>query len=239
MAKPINWNDLKITQSELDNLLDLDFISTWAIELSRVFILHKFKSIKSLFVTEISALFLSLLLFVPLNLIFFRHWEVLENNTNGFVLVLAIAISFSILVLVVLNFYLWHRAKGFKSLALILEKINDYNDLIERLKFITEINNFNCLKSSQNRLLNTEIKPALRLTKNSLINSAELEKFIQKNQQIRSDRYQIFANLEENLIQFLSLADQNTNSEDRQLLTEVIQIGLSVHQELRKIQTLR
>jgi hypothetical protein len=245
MKKPINWDELKIDDSELDNLLDLDLLSTWAIELSRVFILHKSQYIKSLFATEASAFFLGLLLFVPLNLIFFRHWEFLQNNTNGFVLVLAIAILLSILILGFLNYYLWYRAKQIKSLAVILEKISDYNHLIAQLKFISKINNLNSSRSKENQFLDknvnlsSEITTALKITKNSLIKSIELEEIIKQNKQIGSDRYQIFANLEENLIQVLSLADKNTNSEYQQLLTEVIQIGLSVHQELRKIQTLR
>ena len=53
-----------------------------------------------------------------------------------------------------------------------------------------------------------------------------------------SDRYQLFANLEDNLIQFLSLPNNHDHSEYQQLLIEAIQIGLSVHQEVRKIQTL-
>jgi hypothetical protein len=169
----------------------------------------------------------------------------LENNTNGFVLVLAIAILLSILILGFLNYYLWYRAKQIKSLAVILEKISDYNHLIAQLKFISKINNLNSSRSKENQFLDknvnlsSEITTALKITKNSLIKSIELEEIIKQNKQIGSDRYQIFANLEENLIQVLSLADKNTNSEYQQLLTEVIQIGLSVHQELRKIQTLR
>ncbi|MGK7934384.1 MAG: hypothetical protein AB4206_01020 [Xenococcaceae cyanobacterium] len=65
-----------------------------------------------------------------------------------------------------------------------------------------------------------------------------MEKIINLNQENISDRYQLFTNLEDDLVQFLSSSNDSHYSEYQQLLTEVIQIGLSVHQEVRKIQTL-
>ena len=241
MRNSVNWDELRITQSELDNLWELDLFSSWAIDLSRVLILYKRQELKSLLITEISILFLSLVLFFPLNLIIFRHLGFLANNLSGFIGILAIAIIFSAALLLFLNYYLWLRAKKIKNLTIILDKIDRYNQLINNLQIITQINHLNRTDFSdgENELeLSSEIKTALGSTKTSLIKSIEIEKIINLNQQFPSDRYQSFANLEDNLIQFLSLPNHNSHSEYQQLLTEAIQIGLSVHQEVRKIQTL-
>ena len=241
MRNSLNWDELKITQSELDNLWELDLFSSLAIDLSRVLILHKRQELKSLLITEISILFLSLVLFFPLNLIIFRHLGFVANNLNGFIGILAVSIISSAALLLLSNYYLWLRAKKLKSLTIILDKINQYNQLINNLQIITQINhlNYTDFSNSKNELeISSEIKTALGFTKVSLIKSIEIEKIINFNQQIPSDRYQLFANLEDNLIQFLSLPNNHDHSEYQQLLIEAIQIGLSVHQEVRKIQTL-
>ena len=91
----------------------------------------------------------------------------------------------------------------------------------------------------------SELKTALNLTKNSLLKSIELETFLDHHQ-IKSNyasvsfknRYQLLANLEHNLIN-LSLPETDSHQEYQQLLNEAVNIGLSVHQEMRKITTIR
>ena len=242
MRNSINWGELTITQSELDNLWELDLFSSCAIDLNLLLILRQRQYFKSFLFTEISVLFLGLVLFFPLNLIMFRNLAFLSNNTVGFLLILAIAIIFSAALLLLFNYYLWLRAKKLKSLTIVLDKVNQYNQLIDNLQIITQINHLNPTDgrpNQQNLEISSEVKIALELTKVSLLKSIEIEKVIYSNQQITRDRYQLFANLEDNLIQFLSLPQNNSHNEYQQLLTEAIQIGLSVHQEVRKIQTLR
>ena len=41
MNKPVHWDKLKITQAELDDLLNLDLLSSWAIDLNRILVQHK------------------------------------------------------------------------------------------------------------------------------------------------------------------------------------------------------
>jgi hypothetical protein len=241
MKITVNWDEIQIKQAELDSVFHLNLFSTWAIDISRLILLHKRKYLKSVLITEISLLFLGLLLFFPVNLILLGNLNLLTNNISGFILIVAIAIVFSTILLLILNYYLWQKAKNLKSLTLILEKINDYNCLIDNLKIITELNSLNSTNEvAQNNLnLSSEIKTALTLTKDSLIKSIELEKFINRNRTIRRDSYQLFNNLEENLIQFISLPHHNLNNDYQKALGDIIQIGLSVHQEIRKIQTLR
>lgn len=89
------WNKLQIDRLELDELLELDVLSTWAITMVRVFMLRQKAYYLSFLLTEASFLFLILLLLFPLNLIVFRNLELLENNTSGFLLVLLSTIVLS------------------------------------------------------------------------------------------------------------------------------------------------
>lgn len=243
----VNWAELKISQSELDEIFELDILSTWAIDLGRVLILKKSEYRQSLLFTQGSILLTSLLFFCPINLIVFRNLSWLDNNFRGLILVFLSAGILSILLAILFNYYLWQKAKKLKVLATLLAKINQYNHLIDNLQLFAELNilsdqNASNLDNTRNILFNaqseTELKTALGLTRNSLIKSVELEKIINQNQQIKGDRYLLLANLENNLVNFVSLPQETSNDEYQQLLTEVVDIGLSVHQEIRKIQTL-
>ncbi len=241
MSITINWSKLKITQTELDNLLNLDLFSSWAIELNYILRQHKRQYFRSFLITELSGLFLGVILFFPLNLLIFRKLEILANNTGGFILILGLSLLTATLVLFILNYYLWLRAKKLKKLAVILDKIEQYNQLIDNLNLVDRVNSLNYSEYKQNPISSQKlsaIKAALNLTKSSLLKSVDLEKIINLNQENISDRYQLFTNLEDDLVQFLSSSNDSHYSEYQQLLTEVIQIGLSVHQEVRKIQTL-
>ena len=241
----VNWEELKISQAELDEIFELDILSTWAIELGRVVILKKPEYLKSLLFTEGSILLINLLFFFPINLIIFRNLGWLENDFSGLTLVLISATVLSILLAILFNYYLWHKAKKLKVLATLLAKIAQYNRLIDNLQLFAELtylttsNPDNTQKIIYNSQSEAELKTALSLTRNSLIKSIELEKIINQNQQLKGDRYLLLANLEHNLINFVSLPHDTSNDEYQQLLTEVVDIGLSVHQEIRKIQTLK
>lgn len=241
MSNTTPWDKLKISQSELDNILDLDLFSSWAIDLNRILIQQKIQYLKSFLITELSVLFLSIILLFPLNLLIFRKLGILANNTTGFVLILSISLLTALSGLLLLNYYLWRRAKKLKTIALILDKIKQYNHLIDNLQLVNQINYLNSSNpfqtSSDNKQLSA-IEAALNLTKASLLKSINLEKIINLSHQNIGDRQQLFNNLEDDLIQFLSLPENSHHNEYQQLLTEAVQIGLSVHQEVRKIQTL-
>jgi hypothetical protein len=243
----LNWEKLEISQVELEELVNFDLLSTWAINISHVFLLRRKKYYKSLLMTEGVYLFLIFLLLFPINLITFRNFGWLSNNLNGLVLVLVTTVFLSLFILLILNYYLWQRAKRLKVFAILLEKIKQYNNLINNLKLVAQLNELGSdIQNPNNSQAQTELKTALNLTKNSLIKSIELEKIIHRvhavnsemNYQTTNNRYQLLANLESGLINLESLTQYDADNY-QQLLSEAIKIGLSVHQEIRKTQTLR
>ena len=235
----VNWKELEISQSELEEFINFDLLSIWAVDVSRVLCLNLKAYQKSLLLIEGCSLFLISLFVFPINLIIFRNFNWLNNNISGLILVLETTAFISILILLILNYYLWLKAKQLKVFAILLEKVKQYNNLIDSFKLATELNllNKNQTNTNKNKIA-VELETALNLTKNSLIKSIELEKIINRDRHLANNRYQLLANLESGLINLGSLSQHN--SEDyQQLLSEAIEIGLSVHQEIRKTQTLR
>ncbi|MDJ0532823.1 MAG: hypothetical protein QNJ70_10060 [Xenococcaceae cyanobacterium MO_207.B15] len=242
----LKWEELEISPAELEELLNFDLLSTWAIDISRVFLLRQAKYRNSLLFTEGCYLFLVFILLFPINLIIFRNFGWLTNNTNGLILVLASTGFLSCLLLLFLNYHLWLKAKKLKVFAIIIKKVNQYNDLIEHLKLAAELNSLSSQKYGNKKAQETinnssseiELETALTLTKNSLIKSIELEKIITRDRNLAKNRYQLLANLETSLVNLGSLS-QPESDDYQQLLSESIEIGLSVHQEIRKTKTLR
>lgn len=225
----MNWQKLKIDWVELEEILNFDLKSTLAIEIGRVLFLKR-RGYWFLWVTEISGLFLVCLLLFPVVLIIFRNFDWLSNNTAGLILVFAIASIISLLFLLGLNYYLWQRAKQLKVLVLLLDKIEQYDSLIDNLILLSQLNTVTDNKIEDDKI--SELKTALHLTRNSLIKSIELEKIIGRDRHFANNRYQLLTNLETGLINLDSLAQ--TNNDYHQLYSEAIDLGLSVHRELRK-----
>ncbi|MGD1920032.1 MAG: hypothetical protein ACFCAD_14745, partial [Pleurocapsa sp.] len=97
-------------------------------------------------------------------------------------------------ILFIFNFYLWQKAKRIKLLSRLLEKIADYNNLINNFQLLAKINRLSSqnIDIAKNQITNNlqaidELKEVLELTKTSLLNSVELESFIYNNPQVKQN----------------------------------------------------
>lgn len=232
-------NLIKIARSEIEQIQELNFFDSFALEMTNILILQQSKQKLSFLTTEAMIWLLGILFLVPINLLVFQKWLLYSNQFRGFAIVISLSAIFSCGILLCLNFFLWQRAKKLKNIAIILNKIERYNSLIQNLQLITRLNTLSGVVVENNGRSASEITTALQLTKDSLLKSLEIENFVLENQQLKiQERYQLFNNLEEDLVQFMSLPNEESNIEYQQLLIETIQIGLSVHQEVRKNVTL-
>ena len=226
---------LKINRSEIEQILELNSFNSLALEITDILLLQQRKDRLSFLITEAIIWFLGILFLVPLNLLIFQQWLLHSNQFRGFAIVIILSAMLSLGILLCLNFFLWQRAKKLKSLALILNKIEGYNSLIQNLQLITKFHNISTAATPNSSQSASEITTALKLTKDSLLKSLEIENFILENQQLKlQDRYRLFNNLEDDLVRFMSLPNEQNETECQQLLVEAIQLGLSVHQEVRK-----
>ena len=226
---------LKINSLEIEQILQLNFFNSIALEMTDILILRQSKQKLSFLVTEAVILFLGILFLVPINLLIFQRWLLYSNQLQGFAIVIIGSAILSLGILLCFNFFLWQHAKKFKNIAIVLNKIEDYNRSIQNLQLITKLNTLSTVDCKNKHQSASEITTALKLTKDSLLKSLEIENFILENQQLKlQERYQLLNNLEDDLVRFMSLPNEQSNIEYQQLLTEAIQLGLSVHQEMRK-----
>ena len=234
-----DWDKLKISQAELDRVLNIGIVFNWAIAFTRILILRQSQYWQSFILTQSTFLFLNLLFFFPINLIVFRKLGWLDNNATGLITVSIATAIWSFISTIVCNYYLWQKAKKLKLLSKLLTKVERYNQLIDNFGFITNVSLLNNT-GSNNSLSLTKFRTALNLTKNSLLKSIELESFVYRYQQntlrhrtFKSDNYEgLLADLEDDLITWSSLEIDCT--QHRHLLDEAIDLGLSVHQEVKK-----
>lgn len=247
----LDWEELKISQAELNRIFEPNLITSWAIALGRVLLLYQPQYRSSLFLTQCSWLFIIWLFFFPVSLIAFRKLELLSSTSSGLVTVLLATASTSILVLLIFNCYLWQKAKKLKLLIKLWQKVINYNQLINDFQLLANINQIavrdkaDSQNNSDSNNSLAEFKIALKLTKNSLLKSIELESFIYR-QATKSDlavlspsyRYQSLLNLENDLTN-LSLSAIDSDTKYQELINEAVNLGLSVHQEIRKIKSLR
>ena len=96
------------------------------------------------------------------------------------------------------------------------------------------------MKMSKENLLNEsselslDIAEILLTTRTSLIQSMKIHNTLYLKTSQNKDIYQLFANLENKLVHFLSLPHDNSDQEYQQTLAEIINLGLTVHQEVKK-----
>ena len=250
MKKSVNWEQVIISQAELENLFPSNIFHGWAIDLCRVLILRKKKYFQPLLITEAAILLLEIILLFPLNLIVFRNVGIVSNNSYGLIMIVLLAIAIASLLMLLTNYWLWQKAKRLKTIAILLEKVEDFNYLIETFKTLNDLSYFNNLENSTNNSLSIkmskehlhnesselslDIAEILLTTRSSLIQSMKMHNTLYRKTSHNRDIYQLFANLENKLVHFLSLPHDNSDREYQQTLAEIINLGLTVHQEVKK-----
>ncbi|MEC4982756.1 MAG: hypothetical protein SAJ37_05120 [Oscillatoria sp. PMC 1068.18] len=231
---PAELATLRITSEELENLLDLNFTSTMALDLYRGLSLGNRKQMFSSLLTEMFIFMLTLIFVVPVSLIVFKGSENSSNNVAVVSQFFLLTFIISGVIFLVWNYYLYQQIKSIKSLAKIVEKVEQYNQIIAAIALLEKIELANnSLNNEQNR---AEIKAALSVTRESLIRGLQVETVIRQHKSSIASSYQVFAELENNLTTLMSFDVGNRGNEWENLVKEALEIGLSVHKEVRKIQ---
>ena len=237
-----DWNQLQITKAELERVFEPNIIDELAIAFSSVLYFKHSRDSNGLLLATGSFFFISLLLLFPVNLIVLRQLG-LVNNNFGLILVLLLSTCISILLLIVSSLYLYRKAKKIKRLTTLLNKVKQYNQIINSFNLLANISSIANSKNTSYK--NTiELKSVLNLTKNTLLESIKLENFLYRHQtwEIPNDYsynpLQLLAYFEDNLAS-LSFEETERNTEYKQLLEDAVDLSLSVRQEMRKICHLR
>jgi hypothetical protein len=225
---------LKINSEQLDDLLNLDVVTTISIDFYRGFKLKDTQRIFSVLLTEFFALMLILIFVMPVSMMVLRELEFLPENSANVYPLLIIIVGISLMVLCFGNLWILMKVKQHKSLAILLKKVDQYNQVIAALIFLKELNIESNLDSQQQN--SQELIAALTTTKASLIDALQITQMMRKYQGAMSQSSPLLINLEHNLEHLMTFDMTHQNSQYRQLLNDAVEIGISVHRELRKLQ---
>jgi hypothetical protein len=226
--------NLQITAEDLENLVDLDTSTALAVDIYRGLTLKNPKQMLSVLLTEILIFILVLIFVMPVSLILIRNAGTLPGNTDGVIRLLTLISSISLLGVSIWNFYLWQQVKQVKFLARLIDKVDKYNRIIQAIALIDELESASRSPSRFNNLsTRKEVIQALSITKETLSSALQAEMLMRKHRKFLSNHYELFANLEENLTSLMSFSLSDRVDEYSRLLNESLQIGISVHKELK------
>lgn len=228
--------NLLLTTEELETLVYLDTSTALAIDAYRGFILKNPKQMLSVILTELFIFILVLIFVMPVSLIVLRNAGTLPGNTDGVTRLLTLISSISLLGVLIWNVYLWQQVKQVKSLARLMDKVDKYNHVIQAIALIDELESASRSPSRCNSLsTRKEVIQALSITKETLSSALQAEKLMRKHRKFLSSHHELFANLENNLTNLISFDLSHQVNEYSHLVNESLQIGLSVHKELKKL----
>lgn len=229
--------ELRITAEELEDLTDLNPINILAIAAYRAFFLRKPKQFLSVLLGELSIFGIVVIFVTPISLIVLRNSGNLPEDTASVSRLLTIMLGFSLLGILLGNIYLWKQARQIKPLARLLDEVDKYNNVIQAVELIDKLESAGNLTTQFSDLsTRQEVVEILTVTKQSLISALKVERLIRRHQRFVEGRYELLVNLENNLNTLMSFDPSQQTSEYGHLLSESLQIGMSVNKEMRKLQ---
>lgn len=234
-----DFDSLKFSEVELENLTGLSAESLTGTlcrsEGVRRAILGEIwsdnKKLFSFISAELIALFLGLILAFPVMLLFLDRTVTPDLQTTLQFLLKAIGLSLAIALVV--NLGVWLKLKPFRNVLHLIEEVEKYNDTVKAVEILDQFRKTGTL---DDKLLNREeVIQALQITRNSLVSAFQTERILREHQDFIDRRHELFAHLENNLSALMTFNVTNQANEYGQLLNETLQIGMSVHREIQKL----
>ncbi|MEG4113417.1 MULTISPECIES: hypothetical protein [unclassified Microcoleus] len=225
---------LKISEKELEDLSGIALSDGFAADFYRPAALRDGKKLFSLLVNELLIFCVTLVVSLPVALLANKHNVGLFSDSEIFVRVLQITLGLSLAITVAWNVYKWVKAKPLATLAGLLDEVEKYHEVIQALDIIDRLTDAGNLQA--NLINRGDAIEALKITRESLVCALKTERILRENQQFIGRRYELFANIESNLAALMALDVSDRATEYGRLLNEALEIGMSVHKEVRKLQ---
>ncbi|MEM6254801.1 MAG: hypothetical protein AAF821_17940 [Cyanobacteria bacterium P01_D01_bin.156] len=229
MSHP-NFDNLRITNGDLDELTGLDISPLsmgWATRLS-LFQTPKLRW--SWLLNQGLVLAVTLVLWLPVCLVLGRSW-----SSQPLVLFMGLGTAGAIATTVTYGFYGIHKGRKLRVLNHLLDQVDRFNEMITAVEILEELRQADA-SSKQLSLDNPEaVKEALHLTRESLVCGLMSDKIMRKHQRFIARRHELFTSIETNLSNLQTLQASDLAGDYGQLLNEALNVGTSVHQELRKL----
>lgn len=227
---------LKLTERDIENLSGFDvneiFIGGVFGGVYKPSIFQNTKRLAYFCLTEIFVFMLMFILTLPIGLLAIRNYPK-SNDANLLNLhFLQITLGISLLMYVSWNLYMFIKVKRIKTLVSLLDEVDKYNEVIQAIIVFDKLEAVGIRSDLVNR---SEVVETLNVTRDSLVYGLMTEKIIRDNRGLLARRYDLFDDIESNLIALRALEVNNQANEYGEFLNNALQIGMSVHQEMQKL----
>lgn len=232
----VNLDNFLIHPETLESLINGNLLTQICIDIYRGVILKNKKSLFSVVLTEIFTFIVVIILVIPITLIVIRRlFTISENSTQvNQLLLLLLAICLGLMLLI--NIYLWQQSQKHKSLAILVEKAEQYNNLIQSIKLAKNLESINPLNNLETwEIQHQDLIEALTVIKDSLKQGFIVERIIRKHQKMINNGNELMNNIENNLTALMTFELSQSNTNYQELFQDAIQIGITVHKEVKKL----
>jgi len=227
-------DELIIPEKELEELSGIALSDGFAGDWYRPAAFRDSKKLFSFLVNELLVFCMTLVVSLPVALLVTRNQVNSFSDAALFVRVLQITLGLSLAIAVGWNVYKWVKAKPLATLAGLLDEVEKYREVIEALDIIDRLTAAGNLQA--NSLNRQDALEALKITRESLVCALRTERILRENKKFIDRRYELFANIESNLAALMALDVSDRATEYGRLLNEALEIGMSAHKEVRKLQ---
>ncbi|MEG3899312.1 MULTISPECIES: hypothetical protein [unclassified Microcoleus] len=227
-------DELKIPEKELEDLSGIALSDGFAGDFYRPAALRDGKKLFSLLLNELLIFCVTLVVSLPVALLANQHNVGSFSDAEIFVRVLQITLGLSLAITVAWNVYKWVKAKPLETLAGLLDEVEKYHEVIQALDIIDRLTAAGNLPA--NSINREDAIEALQITRESLVCALRTERILRENKDFIDRRYELFANIESNLAALMAVDVSDRATEYGRLLNEALEIGMSVHKEVRKLQ---
>ncbi|WP_293148764.1 MULTISPECIES: hypothetical protein [unclassified Microcoleus] len=226
-------DELRIPEKELEDLSGIALSDGFSGNFYHPDTLRNGKKLFALLLHELLIFCVTLVISLPVALLANKHEVSSASDAEIFVRVLQITLGLSLAITVAWNVYQWLKAKPLATLAGLLDEVEKYHEVIKALDIIDRLTAAGNLQA--NLINRQDAIEALKITRESLVCALKTEKILRENHKFIGRRYELFANIESNLAALMALDVSDRATEYGRLLNEALEIGMSVHKEVRKL----
>lgn len=225
---------LTIKESEVEAIGGVDANNIWFGIAYRPSLLQEGKKLISFVFTQFFIFCVIFALLTPFGIMMIRNSGFSGYDMKATAYFLSATGGIAVILMSGLNIYLWKTTQKFETFLSFLDEIQKYNEVVQSVDVIDKIEAAGNLGVGVSD--REEVIEALHVTRQSLINSLRTERILRENKGLIDKRYELFANIENNLATLRGLAISDEASEYGRLLNQALKIGLSVDREIQRLQ---
>lgn len=224
-------DSIKITEEDLEQLSGLEINNLFMGNVCRPSVLYSSKKLLSYILTQVLWLGLICIFVIPVGFIIAQN---IVNFPESIFKVLRITLGLSLVTILAWNFYTWLKGKRMKSLANLLDEVDKYNEVVQAVDVMNKLTAVGSIEVDPNRKKVTE---ALSVTRDSLVSALMVERILREHKDVITRRHQLLTNIENNLSALMTLEVNQQASEYGGLINSALLIGMSVQEEMQKLQS--